>query len=71
MTTVLTPQDVARLVQRVGLPDLLRRLVAYLEADYLRWAEFDKTPRTAAHSTDGVIELMPIADASLDRKSVV
>jgi ornithine cyclodeaminase len=65
MTTVLTTQDVARLVQRVGLPDLLRRLVAYLEADYLRWAEFDKTPRVAAHSPDGVIELMPIADASL------
>ncbi|KQW52235.1 MULTISPECIES: ornithine cyclodeaminase [unclassified Roseateles] len=65
MTTVLTTQDVARLVQRVGLPDLLRRLVDYLEADYLRWAEFDKTPRVAAHSPDGVIELMPIADASL------
>lgn len=65
MTTVLSPQDVARLVQRVGLPDLLRRLVGYLEADYLRWAEFDKTPRVAAHSPDGVIELMPIADASL------
>ncbi|WP_235538240.1 ornithine cyclodeaminase [Pelomonas sp. Root1444] len=64
-TTLLTTQDVARLVQRVGLPDLLRRLVAYLEADYLRWAEFDKTPRVAAHSPDGVIELMPIADASL------
>ncbi|PTT82661.1 ornithine cyclodeaminase [Pelomonas sp. HMWF004] len=62
MTTVLTTQDVARIVQRVGLPDLLRRLVAYLEADYLRWAEFDKTPRVAAHSADGVIELMPIAD---------
>ena len=65
MTTVLTPQDVARIVQRVGLPDLFRRLVGYLEADYLRWAEFDKTPRVAAHSPDGVIELMPIADASL------
>ena len=65
MTTLLTPQDIARLVQRVGLPDLLRRLVSYLEADYLRWAEFDKTPRVAAHSADGVIELMPIADASL------
>ena len=38
---------------------------AYLEADYRRWAEFDKTPRVAAHSADGVIELMPIADASL------
>jgi ornithine cyclodeaminase len=65
MTTLLTTQDVARLVQRVGLPDLLRRLAGYLEADYLRWAEFDKTPRVAAHSADGVIELMPIADASL------
>ncbi|MFG6468944.1 ornithine cyclodeaminase [Roseateles sp. BYS87W] len=64
MTTVLTPQDVAHLVQRVGLPDLMRRLVSYLEADYLRWPEFDKTPRVAAHSADGVIELMPIADAS-------
>ena len=57
MTTVLTTQDVARIVQRVGLPDLLRRLVSYLESDYLRWAEFDKTPRVAAHSPDGVIEL--------------
>ncbi len=65
MTTLLTTQDVAQLVQRVGLPDLLRRLVAYHEADYRRWAEFDKTPRVAAHSPDGVIELMPIADASL------
>ena len=30
MTTVLTTQDVARIVQRVGLPDLLRRLVPNL-----------------------------------------
>ncbi|NCT82107.1 MAG: ornithine cyclodeaminase [Comamonadaceae bacterium] len=65
MTTLLTTADVARIVQRVGLPDLLRRLVGHLEADYLRWAEFDKTPRVAAHSPDGVIELMPIADARL------
>jgi ornithine cyclodeaminase len=64
MTTLLTTQDVATLVQRVGLPDLLRRLVGYLEDDYRRWMEFDKTPRVAAHSADGVIELMPIADAS-------
>ena len=64
MTTFLSTQDVARLVQRVGLPDLMRRLVAYLEADFGRWAEFDKTPRVAAHSAEGVIELMPIADAS-------
>ena len=65
MTTFLATPDIARLVQRVGLPDLLRRLVAYLEADYGRWADFDKTPRVAAHSAQGVIELMPIADAEL------
>ncbi|MFN3862464.1 MAG: ornithine cyclodeaminase [Roseateles sp.] len=65
MPNMLTTQDVATIVQRVGLPDLLRRMVAYLEADCLRWAEFDKTPRVAAHSRDGVIELMPIADAAL------
>ncbi|PZP34581.1 MAG: ornithine cyclodeaminase [Roseateles depolymerans] len=63
MTPLLTPQDIAQLVQRVGLPDLLRRLVSYLEADFLRWQAFDKTPRVAAHSAVGVIELMPIADA--------
>ncbi|HEY1128950.1 MAG TPA: ornithine cyclodeaminase [Roseateles sp.] len=65
MTLVLTPNDIAHIVQRVGLPDLLRRLVGYLEADYRRWADFDKTPRVATHSPDGVIELMPIADAHL------
>ena len=64
MTTLLTTQDVARIVQRVGLPEVLRRLVSQLETDYLRWAEFDKSPRVASHSADGVIELMPIADAS-------
>jgi ornithine cyclodeaminase len=64
MTTVLTTHDVAQIVQRVGLPSVLARLVSYLEADYARWAEFDKTPRVANHSKDGVIELMPISDAS-------
>ncbi|MFT7723829.1 MAG: ornithine cyclodeaminase [Roseateles sp.] len=64
MTTLLTPRDIAHLVQRVGLPDLLRRLVGYLEEDYRRWAAFDKTARVAAHSPTGVIELMPIADAA-------
>ena len=65
MTTGLPPQEVARIVPRAGLPDLLRRLVSYLEADFSRWADFDKTPRVAAHSADGVIELMPVADDRL------
>jgi len=64
MTRFLSTQDVARIVQTLGLPEVQRRMVAALEADFLRWGEFDKSPRSAAHSKDGVIELMPIADAS-------
>lgn len=64
MTTLLTTHDIAKIVAAHGLPELHRRLVAYLEADFRRWPEFDKTARTAAHSPVGVIELMPVADAS-------
>ncbi|MCV2355231.1 ornithine cyclodeaminase [Paucibacter sp. B2R-40] len=65
MTTLLTTQDVARITQTLGLPEVFKRMVGYLEADYLRWNEFDKCARVASHTDDGVIELMPIADASL------
>ena len=61
--TQLTTQDLTRIVAANGLPALMGRLVDYLEADFRRWPEFDKSPRSAAHSDLGVIELMPIADA--------
>ena len=63
MTTLLTTHDVAHIARHLGMARLNQELVAYLEADFLRWSEFDKTARVASHSTDGVIELMPIADA--------
>lgn len=65
MTTLLNTYDVARMAQTLGMAELFQRMVGYLEADYLRWNEFDKCARVASHSPDGVIELMPIADASL------
>lgn len=61
-TQFLSVQDVACLVARVGLPALLERLAARIEADYRRWQDFDKVVRVASHSRNGVIELMPIAD---------
>jgi ornithine cyclodeaminase len=64
MSTLLTPHDIARIVAAHGLPEVLRRLEAAITADFKRWAEFDKTARVASHSADGVIELMPIADAA-------
>ncbi|WP_222564285.1 ornithine cyclodeaminase [Novilysobacter antarcticus] len=62
MTTLLTTHDVAKIVATKGLPHMFERMVDYLEADFARWTDFDKTARTAAHSDVGVIELMPVAD---------
>lgn len=56
-------EHMMQLVNSVGIETILAELAAAIEADFLRWPEFDKTPRVASHSTDGVIELMPTADA--------
>ncbi|MBK7280078.1 ornithine cyclodeaminase [Candidatus Aalborgicola defluviihabitans] len=61
-TLFLSPQDVATIVRRTGLKATLQGMATYLQQDFLRWNSFDKSPRLAAHSPDGVIELMPIAD---------
>jgi ornithine cyclodeaminase len=51
-----------QLIHHVGLPAMLRGLAVYIEADFKRWDLFDKTPRVASHSPEGVIELMPTSD---------
>jgi ornithine cyclodeaminase len=61
-THFLSAQDVATLVQRLGLPYCLQGMAAAIAQDFLRWKQFDKTARVASHSANGVIELMPIAD---------
>ncbi len=63
-THFLSAHDVASIVSTLGLAHTLRGLAANIHADYLRWQDFDKCARVASHSSDGVIELMPIADAS-------
>jgi len=55
--------NMMRLVNSIGPEQVLRDLAAYIEQDFRRWPEFDKTPRVASHSQEGVIELMPTADA--------
>jgi ornithine cyclodeaminase len=65
MTTLLTTRDVAAIVAAKGLAACLGTLVRYLEEDFARWGEFDKSARVANHSKDGVIELMPISDERL------
>jgi ornithine cyclodeaminase len=65
MTTLLTTRDIGAIVGAKGLAACLGTLVSYLEDDFARWGDFDKSARVANHSKDGVIELMPISDASL------
>ncbi|MDH0864508.1 ornithine cyclodeaminase [Mitsuaria sp. GD03876] len=64
MTTLLLTLDVARVVRHDGLATTFETLARYIADDYVRWSEFDKSARTANHSEDGVIELMPISDTS-------
>ena len=64
MTTLLTTQDIARIVAAHGLPAVLRRMEEAIAADFHRWDDFDKVARVASHSNMGVIELMPVADAA-------
>ncbi len=57
--------NMMRLVNRIGIERMLIELTDTIEADYRRWPSFDKTPRLASHSTDGVIELMPTSDGEV------
>ena len=54
-----------KLVLSVGVETFLKELAAYVEEDFKRWEIFDKTPRVASHSDEGVIELMPTSDGTL------
>jgi ornithine cyclodeaminase len=58
-------ERVRELVDRLGAARFIEELAGEIETDYLRWREFDKSPRHATHSPVGVIELMPACDGQL------
>lgn len=53
-----------QLVEAIGLPRFIGDLSRAIEEDFKRWPEFDKSARIASHSDIGVIELMPVSNAS-------
>ncbi len=57
-------ENMMRLVLDIGVERMLVELAAFIEEDFRRWELFDKTPRVAAHSANGVIELMPTSDGA-------
>lgn len=64
MTRYVDVPALCRLVHRVGPEEFLHRIAGQMRDDFCRWTSFDKCARVASHSDEGVIELMPVADAS-------
>ncbi|GAB4221815.1 MAG: ornithine cyclodeaminase [Francisella sp.] len=62
---ILSVQNMAQIVQKHGFDNFMKDLVEYIRQDFIRWNEFDKSPRYAAHVPGGVLELMPTADNKL------
>ena len=58
-------ENMMRLVHHFGLEAILVEMTNVIEADYRRWDLFEKSPRLASHSQEGVIELMPTSDGSI------
>ena len=58
-------ENMMKLAHHIGIETMLRGLADYIEADFARWDLFDKTPRIASHSAEGVIELMPTSDGEV------
>ncbi len=54
-----------QLINHTGLTQMITGLSEYIESDFKRWELFDKTPRVASHSAEGVIELMPTSDGEV------
>ena len=65
MVPFVSVANMMRLVNDIGPRKMMAEMALYIEADFRRWEDFDKTPRVAAHSHEGVIELMPTADDEL------
>jgi ornithine cyclodeaminase len=63
MTLFVDVPTLGEMVRKVGTSEFISGLMNCLEQDFLRWEDFDKSARTAAHSDTCFIELMPVADA--------
>lgn len=64
MTRFIDVPAMSCLIEQVGLAPFIGELAEAIREDFLRWPEFDMAPRVANHSPIGVIELMPVSNAS-------
>ncbi|WP_282026929.1 ornithine cyclodeaminase [Limimaricola cinnabarinus] len=62
MVPFVSVAQMMEMVNTIGPRQMMAELAEYIETDFRRWELFDKTPRVASHSPEGVIELMPTSD---------
>ncbi len=62
MTRFVDVHNMVRWTASHGPETIISDMVEYLEEDFRRWEDFDKSPRAASHTPFGVIELMPTSD---------
>ena len=65
MVPFVSVDRMMKMVNQIGIEDVLIGLAETIEQDFRRWDLFDKTPRIASHSAEGVIELMPTSDGEV------
>ncbi|MEO8278913.1 MAG: ornithine cyclodeaminase, partial [Ideonella sp.] len=64
MTRFIDVPTMSRLVEDIGLTRFIGELAQTIKQDFLRWQDFHKSARVANHSAIGVIELMPVSNAT-------
>ena len=62
MVRFVNVKNITRWAAELGVENVISGMIEYLEHDFRRWPEFDKSARVASHSPLGVIELMPTSD---------
>ena len=53
MVPFVSVENMMRIVNTLGPANAMQQMSQYIESDFARWDQFDKTPRVAAHSREG------------------
>ena len=58
----VTVEGVRKMARHIGVAEMICNIANIIEADFRRWAEFEKTARLTHATGKGFIELMPVSD---------
>ncbi len=64
-TRYIDLKTASNFLKEKGAANVIEKVVSYIEADFARFEDFQKMPRTAHHNPLGVCELMPIGDDNI------